>query len=288
MKGQVYLIQEFKYINTNIFKIGRSGNNKLNRVKSYGKNTRVIRIYECDNNKDLEKKLIKKFKENFTLLPHTRETFKGNEKKIIKIFTDIVNEETVEEIINFELMTSYKDFLDRDIFDEEILVTVEDIIRHKKVTKQDKSKCIGCYKFVRDKYELFGIEPKNGNTSITLGGRLFVYKIYYKGNVKFIKELPGTINDYITITINTEHLLKEYVEPMYVKHKKLMEELLKVMEKRSVGYSYDIYYGFRKGRSDFYTSHRLQIWNSHSSNSNGWICENNLGYNFNKHDNPDI
>lgn len=43
--GTIYFIQPVEYLNTNIFKIGCSGSNNLNRCKyGYGKGTRFISI----------------------------------------------------------------------------------------------------------------------------------------------------------------------------------------------------------------------------------------------------
>jgi len=96
MPGQVYLIQPEVLIGTNRFKIGLSKESNLKRLKSYGKGTRLIRIYECNNPKIVEKQLIKNFKEKFELIKGN-EFFLGNEIEMIELFEKIYNQCTKKE-----------------------------------------------------------------------------------------------------------------------------------------------------------------------------------------------
>ena len=61
LKGFVYLIQPAVAIGTKRFKIGYSAKSNLSRIKSYGKETIPYIIYECNNPKILEKKLIEEW-----------------------------------------------------------------------------------------------------------------------------------------------------------------------------------------------------------------------------------
>lgn len=47
MKETIYLIQPGEFIGTNIYKIGCSHNNKLDRFKQYKNSSRYICILEC-------------------------------------------------------------------------------------------------------------------------------------------------------------------------------------------------------------------------------------------------
>jgi hypothetical protein len=79
MKGIIYFIQPAEYLNTNIFKIGCSSKNNLNRCKDgYKKGTRYISINECDKPFEIENKIKKYFNNKYTLVKG-REYFEGNE-----------------------------------------------------------------------------------------------------------------------------------------------------------------------------------------------------------------
>jgi len=68
-KGIIYLIQPIELINTNIYKIGCSNKNNLDRCNNgYKKNSRYICIMECNNPFLLEKKLINIFINKFKLI----------------------------------------------------------------------------------------------------------------------------------------------------------------------------------------------------------------------------
>jgi len=89
-KGIIYLIQPIELINTNIYKIGCSNKNNLDRCNNgYKKNSRYICIMECNNPFLLEKKLINIFINKFKLIKG-KEYFEGNEMDMLKIFFDIV------------------------------------------------------------------------------------------------------------------------------------------------------------------------------------------------------
>lgn len=92
MPGQVYLIQPTTLIGTKRYKIGRSAKSNLSRLKCYGKGTRCMRVYECNNPKTVEKQLIKNFRKKFNLIDDTNEYFEGNEGEMIILFDKIFNE----------------------------------------------------------------------------------------------------------------------------------------------------------------------------------------------------
>jgi hypothetical protein len=96
----IYLIQEREHVlnNNNIYKFGKTTqiqDNKINRLMRYKKESRILLVLECSNNKVLEyESLIRKeFRRNF--LPHTdgHEHFEGDYKNMIKIIFSIVNED---------------------------------------------------------------------------------------------------------------------------------------------------------------------------------------------------
>ena len=91
LKGIVYLIQTAQSRGTMRFKIGCSEKQNLNRIKSYGKETITYIIYECNNPKILERKLIEEFNKNYKL-SIGKEFFDGDINKMINNFSDICND----------------------------------------------------------------------------------------------------------------------------------------------------------------------------------------------------
>lgn len=93
MSGIVYLIQAEKDLGSNIYKVGMSSNNNMFRISSYGKNTRIFSIINCDNPLSVEKVLHKTFRKKYKLY-HGREWYilnnYENEDDMINLFCDIV------------------------------------------------------------------------------------------------------------------------------------------------------------------------------------------------------
>ena len=61
MKGIIYLIQPFEFLGTNVYKIGCSKKNNLQRCNSYKKGSRFLSIHECNNPYMIEDYLKKHF-----------------------------------------------------------------------------------------------------------------------------------------------------------------------------------------------------------------------------------
>jgi hypothetical protein len=86
----VYLIQPSTY-RSDYFKIGGSSKVGFGRIKSYGKDTRIISIFTCDSYIELEKQIKILFNKKFTLVSGT-ETFQGIEVEIKREFLKIIND----------------------------------------------------------------------------------------------------------------------------------------------------------------------------------------------------
>ena len=65
--GIVYLIQPEENLETNIYKVGRSDNQSLRRIKSYGKKTEIVSIMWVSDSKSIEKIILDKFKSVFPI-----------------------------------------------------------------------------------------------------------------------------------------------------------------------------------------------------------------------------
>ena len=90
----VYMIKtrEFIRMNENIFKIGRTEQLNLGRFNSYDKGSILLFQSICENCRDCEKMIIKKFKENFIhRTDFGNEYFEGDCNKMISILCDIVS-----------------------------------------------------------------------------------------------------------------------------------------------------------------------------------------------------
>ncbi len=90
--GIVYLVQPEEFLNTNVYKIGRSGVETLTRPHSgYGKNYKTIYVNNCKDEKLIENLLKYYFKNNFKLVKGL-EYFEGNIEDMKQTYTYIVME----------------------------------------------------------------------------------------------------------------------------------------------------------------------------------------------------
>ena len=125
MPGQVYLIQPTILIGTKRYKIGRSGKSTLSRLKSYGKGTRCMRVYECNNPKTVEKQLIKNFRKRFNRIDDTNEYFVGDEGEMIILFDNIYNEFSTNKKLDKKRFTKIpKRHKNPSVKDKEILLQI--------------------------------------------------------------------------------------------------------------------------------------------------------------------
>lgn len=87
--GAVYLLQPPNC--SNVFKVGMTNRNDGARVASYGKNSTILRVVECDNPSEVESRLLIRFDENFTRA-YKKEYFQGDQDAMIKVFDTSVLE----------------------------------------------------------------------------------------------------------------------------------------------------------------------------------------------------
>ena len=80
---------------------------------------------------------------------------------------------------------------------------IEELIRNEKISQIDKTRSLKCFAYVRDRYELMGIEPQNGHNMIQLGKYGIDVRILPDGTMKYCKSLGETDihNDYATYTM---------------------------------------------------------------------------------------
>ena len=69
---------------------------------------------------------------------------------------------------------------------------IEDLIRNDKISKNDKQRCLKCFAYVREIYELTWIEPFNGHNVIQLEKLAISIRILPTGIIKYCKSLGGT------------------------------------------------------------------------------------------------
>jgi len=89
--GLLYFIQPAELVGTTRYKIGRSSKNDLSRLRAYRVGTRMILILECDNDVEIEERLIAAFNSLFPRVAG-KEWFEGNEKEMRTLFYDIVTQ----------------------------------------------------------------------------------------------------------------------------------------------------------------------------------------------------
>ena len=91
MQNILYLIQEVRDLNTNIYKIGKTTRSYVTRINEYPIGTYEIRVAKVDDCKKREIELINIFKNKYKLV-RGREYFSGNIKSMIIDFTNFCNQ----------------------------------------------------------------------------------------------------------------------------------------------------------------------------------------------------
>ena len=87
----VYLVQPEILLETKRYKLGMSLRENYNRIKEYGKDTKIIKIFHCNNPRKIEIELIKNFNDKYNCISGL-EYFDINnedENNMIKLFEEI-------------------------------------------------------------------------------------------------------------------------------------------------------------------------------------------------------
>jgi uncharacterized protein YkuJ len=82
---------------------------------------------------------------------------------------------------------------EKEVIDKFNINNIEDLIRNNKIDKIDKQRCLKCFAYVRERYELMGTEPPNGHNVIQLEKLAISIRILPNGIIKYCKSL-GEIN----------------------------------------------------------------------------------------------
>jgi hypothetical protein len=131
-KEFIYLLQEREFIKTKepIYKIGKTKQEKLKRIKSYPNGSELLLYTVCNNCDEIEKTIINKFKGHFI---HKKELgneyFMGDYNLMIDIIYNIIRTSKTEDI---------KDFKDNN----------------------ENNRCSKCNKFYKTKKYLISHQPK--------------------------------------------------------------------------------------------------------------------------------
>jgi len=106
--GYLYLLQEPIDFGTKIHKVGQTQRRDAEkRISQYPKESKVHRYIEIDDAVKREKELLEQFSKHF-VLARGKEYFKGDIKKMIKIFNDVCNS---EEVVNNTYTDEYKNVI---------------------------------------------------------------------------------------------------------------------------------------------------------------------------------
>ena len=79
--------------------------------------------------------------------------------------------------------------IEKEVIDKFNINNIEDLIRNEKISKNDKQRCLKCFAYVRERYELMGIEPFNGHNVIQLEKYAISIRILPNGIIKYCKSL---------------------------------------------------------------------------------------------------
>lgn len=91
MGGYCYLVQPALLCQTNRYKIGMSSKADLSRLRSYHNGTRYILVFECEDARAVERKLLFAFNRMYARCPGGNEYFEcDDESNMLNLFVDIV------------------------------------------------------------------------------------------------------------------------------------------------------------------------------------------------------
>lgn len=108
----IYLIQEREFINTNVYKVGRSVQINCNRIKSYPKGSTlcmIIKVSDCVKAETKIIKLLKNDKKIKRMLDYGREYFKGDENYIMNVIYECVHSINTNKKKNDQKLTNIDD-----------------------------------------------------------------------------------------------------------------------------------------------------------------------------------
>jgi hypothetical protein len=90
--------------------------------------------------------------------------------------------------------------IEKEVIDKFNINNIEDLIRNEKISKNDKQRCLKCFAYVRERYELMGIEPFNGHNVIQLEKYAISIRILPNGIIKYCKSFgEKNVKDFTTI-----------------------------------------------------------------------------------------
>lgn len=181
MSKGVYLIQPAIALGTSRLKIGYSAKSILNRIKSYGKETCIYKMYECDNPRLLEKKIIDEFKKNYES-KIGNEYFDGDINKMIVNFSNICENYGANQF-------------NSQIIESNIIYRPPKFINYNnknyKLTFYDRSDCLKNYKIGtnkdRSEDDIIKEAITNNNFLVVKAGKNALW--YIKGNKNSIKDI---------------------------------------------------------------------------------------------------
>jgi hypothetical protein len=93
--------------------------------------------------------------------------------------------------------------IEKEVIDKFNIDNIEDLIRNEKISKNDKQRCLKCFAYVRQRYELTGIEPFNGHNVIQLEKYGISIRILPNGIIKYCKSLgEQNVKDFTIISMS--------------------------------------------------------------------------------------
>ncbi len=120
------------------------------------------------------------------------------------VFTPLINNRSPDHHIHYNVDCT-KNFSAEEtkILAELNLTTVDSLLMSESVSHRSKKKCLDCFKFVKENYEITNQESMRGQVLIEINDWLMVIRVFSDRSIKFIRSFgKKSYNDFSLITLH--------------------------------------------------------------------------------------
>jgi hypothetical protein len=234
----IYLLQEREFIKTkeDIYKVGRTEKQNLERFNQYPKGSNLLFHMICNDNKNIEKQVISLFKKKFELRKDIgNEYFEGEYKNMIDIIYSTINEE--KDIVKKDNVKYDNDKYSEEFFEELYKLPIYEITTYDEWIKYNPeiSKVIIINKrtkegFLKFKKQLWRKLYNNNNLEFEDNEYLLGFIYYYQNALLYKNKITGEFiihDDYLKLDNIEQSNYNTDCDEIKYNEKKILEDVIK-------------------------------------------------------------